>query len=151
MHSRRSAFKSLALASCSSLGGAPPMRDESSEEVISYMDGYQGGVAGHMSPGSWRDILSALGHRRGKPVVPTIYAAMQQFFHRRGTRVWCEALRQRQAQFGFRAAVRMIPQRDRAAVGFGDLLYQRQPHPGTVWLGGIERHKQVGRVRDSQA
>ncbi len=27
---------------------------------ISYMDGYHGGVIGHMPPGSWRDVLSAL-------------------------------------------------------------------------------------------
>ncbi len=60
MYSRRSVLKSLALASCSSLGHGFPAWGESSEPTISYMDGYHGGVVGHMPPGSWRDILSAL-------------------------------------------------------------------------------------------
>src|ERR1700760_2692243 len=32
----------------------------STSPLLYYMDGYHGGVRGHMPPGCWRDILSAL-------------------------------------------------------------------------------------------
>ena len=59
MLSRRSVLKFLALLSCRFAPNTLQALGESAP-VISYMDGYHGGIVGHMPPGSWRDILSAL-------------------------------------------------------------------------------------------
>ncbi len=57
---RRNFAKSLGTAFV--FGGAPFARaaTESAVPTVYFVDGYHGGVKGHMPPGSWRDILNAL-------------------------------------------------------------------------------------------
>src|SRR5512145_2328780 len=43
-----------------------------------------------------------------------------------------------------------VLERERAAVGLGDLARERQADAGALGLGGIERHEQVGGVGDAR-
>ena len=59
---RRNFSKHLSAAVAALVTGAPPLlaTDDKNVPTLYYADGYHGGVAGHMPPGSWRDILNAL-------------------------------------------------------------------------------------------
>lgn len=60
MQTRRT-FGKLATAALAHLvSSSSLLAQDTPDSTMSYMDGYHGGIVGHMPPGSWRDILSAL-------------------------------------------------------------------------------------------
>ncbi|MGC2401421.1 MAG: glycoside hydrolase family 38 C-terminal domain-containing protein [Acidobacteriaceae bacterium] len=61
MINRRKFIEGVVLSSAGNLRLHPAFaRDGSAPPILYYMDGYHGGVRGHMPAGCWRDILSAL-------------------------------------------------------------------------------------------
>jgi alpha-mannosidase len=61
MFNRREFIRNLALAASARFQAAALVTNSNDRvPTLYYMDGYHGGVQGHMPPGCWRDILSAL-------------------------------------------------------------------------------------------
>jgi alpha-mannosidase len=61
MFNRREFIRGLAVAASANLRAAALVAETNDRiPTLYYMDGYHGGVRGHMPPGCWRDILNAM-------------------------------------------------------------------------------------------
>ena len=60
MQTRRTFLEHLALSAGATALPRALVAEADSATTMDYMDGYHGGIVGHMPPGSWRDILHAL-------------------------------------------------------------------------------------------
>ena len=56
----RRTFAKTAAAALSSVAGGVALGDDGPVPTTYYVDGYHGGIRGHMPLGSWRDILNAM-------------------------------------------------------------------------------------------
>jgi alpha-mannosidase len=56
----RREFSRLISAGAALTAAGPALPQSESTPTVYFVDGYHGGVRGHMPPGSWRDILNVM-------------------------------------------------------------------------------------------